>query len=103
MSDLKSRKIEQINESDDIKESNSNQTRPKSYIIIQGEKHEGGSVQEVCETQEEAEKWVELYINKYKLKKWTKNGEIWESGCDYISIEEWEPIKKAEDSKMFKH
>jgi len=64
------------------------------WVVLKGEKHEGGSVCGVYSTKERAI-FEGLKATFSFDGGWTKMKDCelsWENGCDYLSVEEWEVL-----------
>jgi len=64
----------------------------KVWIVIKGEKHEGGSVEGVYATKNKAVNEA-MKVSCSFGGGWSPimNEELsWENGCDYLTVEDWE-------------
>lgn len=58
------------------------------WVVVCGEKCEGGSVEAVCKSELGARKYVETNV-EYHFEPWKETRKnYWESGCDFVKIEE---------------
>lgn len=64
----------------------------KVYIVVIGERNEGGSVERVFHSKEKARQAAVEYHACFSggWKEDTLNGDYWENGCDFVSVTEYE-------------
>lgn len=61
------------------------------YIVFSGEKYQGGFISGVFKTYEMALAEVEATVTGSKYFPYSRTDfNMWESGCDYMSIQKWD-------------
>jgi hypothetical protein len=71
----------------------------KIYVVMFGERYEGGHICDIFSTESEAIKFANEYAKtmSFTMVKDPENNN-WVGGCDWLSVEEWGVSSSAEEA-----